>query len=460
MLDHLFQSERAVAVFSDRTQLQRMLDFEGALAQAEARLGIIPAAAAQAIASQCDAGLLDHDVLRERALLSGNLAIPLVQQLTRLVRDSAPEAAGYVHWGATSQDVLDTALVLQLRELFAHEQDTLLQLCDVVAELSVRYRNTPMAGRTWLQQAVPITFGLKAAGWLDALLRHCERLGELESRVLVLQFGGAAGTLASLDDRGLVVASGLAAELGLAVPALPWHAHRDRIAEVAAWHGLLMGTLGKIARDLSLLLQTEIAEVSEAPAEGRGGSSTMPHKRNPVATATVLANVVRVPGLVATMLVAMSGEHERALGGWQAEWSTLPEICKLVLGSLETLASLLLELQVFPEQMRSNLDVTHGLLLAEAVSMALAKHVGKSQAHELVQAASHRAIERNLSLREALAEESKVTETISSADLDGLLDPANYIGDTQRMIDRVLDDFRCKRNILWRTMDNASPAAR
>ena len=320
---------------------------------------MIPKAAAPAIEARCQANLFDFEALARAAALSGNTAIPMVKALTALVGKKDRHAAGYVHWGATSQDAMDTGLVLQLRNAFELIDADLARLADALARLAKKHKRTPMAGRTWLQQALPVTLGLKAAGALSSVERHRARLHELRARVLVIQFGGAAGTLASLGNRGLDIAKALAAELKLGVPDIPWHAHRDRVAEVATTLGLLVGTLGKIARDVSLLMQTEISEAFEPAAPGRGGSSTLPHKRNPVGCAVVLAAATKVPALVSVMLAAMVQEHERGLGNWHAEWETLPEICMLSAGALEQLTQVIEGLEIDTARMRRNLDVTH-----------------------------------------------------------------------------------------------------
>jgi 3-carboxy-cis,cis-muconate cycloisomerase len=444
-LDLLLRGQRGTSVFSDLRGLQVMLDFERALARAEARVGIIPWATAAAISDCCYAECFDQTALAGGCALSGNLAIPMVQQLTRLVSDISVEAAGYVHWGATSQDVVDTGCVLQLREFLDLLQATIRQAAVEFATLTDRHQDTPMAGRTWLQQAVPITFGLKTAGYVDVLLRHLERLDELRPRLLALQFGGAAGTLASLGDRGPEVAAALGDELQLTVPAISWHGHRDRLAEVATLCGLIVGSAGKIARDLSLMGQTEVAEASEPSAPGRGGSSTMPHKRNPVAAAVILSTAVRVPGLVSAILGAMVQEHERGLGGWHAEWETLPEICTLTLGALERLVELASGLEVDAVAMRNNLGLTRGLLLAEALSMALAKNIGKARAHAVVEKITHRALEERRPLDEVLREEAEVTTHFTGPQLDRLLDPANYTGAAGSTTATVLAGFRSRQ---------------
>jgi 3-carboxy-cis,cis-muconate cycloisomerase len=436
--DRLLRSSAASEIFGEERQLQSMLDFEAALCQVEAELGLIPTSAVDPIRSCCAATTFDRDVLMDGIARSGNLAIPMVNLLTKAVQRISPDASGYVHWGATSQDAIDTGLMLQLRDLLRVCDEQVAVLCQRLVSLVSEHRQTIMPGRTWLQHAVPITFGLKAAGWLDAMLRSQERLAQLAPRVLVLQFGGAAGTLASLGARGAEVTAALARELRLGVADVPWHSNRDRLAEVATFLGVLMGTTGKIARDLSLMGQTELGEVAEASTPGRGGSSTMPHKRNPVLAASVLSSAIRIPGLVGTMLSAMDQEHERGLGGWHAEWETLPEICTLTLGAVESLSEMLAGLDIFPHIMRQNLERTNGLLLAEAVSMALAKKIGKAQAHSLVQDIVHKAVEAGVSLESLVETDERVVSHFKGEEVRRLFRPEESLGDSQRMIDDVL----------------------
>jgi 3-carboxy-cis,cis-muconate cycloisomerase len=442
LFDPLFGSAAMGEVFSDTARLQRMLDFEAALARAEARCAVIPSAAAQVIASKCKVELIDANALAAATTVSLNPAIPLVKQLTALVAKDDPEAARFVHWGATSQDANDTGLVLQIRQALDILEADLAALCRGLAQLAQKHRSTPMAGRTLMQHALPTTFGVKVAGWLDAMNRHRERFAETRRRVLVLQFGGAVGTLAALREKGLQVAEALAAELHLGLPTMPWHTQRDRVAETATTLGLCNGTLGKIARDISLHMQTEIAEVFEPAGEGRGGSSTMPHKRNPVSAAIVLSAATRVPGLVSTMLSAMVQEDERGLGNWHAEWETLPEIFRLTSGALHQMATIVPHLEVDVARMRRNLDATQGLIFAEAVAMAMGNHIGKSDAHALLEGASRQARESGRHLREVLAQDRVVSEHLSSADLDRLFSPENYLGVAQEWVDRVIDASR------------------
>ncbi|HET7789127.1 MAG TPA: 3-carboxy-cis,cis-muconate cycloisomerase [Myxococcales bacterium] len=438
LLRKLFSVPWAEECLGDLARLQGMLDFEAALARAEARVGLVPADAAEAIAQKCRAGLFDLDRLAEAAARAGNPAIPLVSALTALVAAENAGAARYVHLGATSQDAMDTGLVLQLRRLCEGLSGDLGRLSAALGRLAAAHRETVLAGRTWLQQAPPVTFGLKAAGWLDAVGRHAARLFDLMPRTLVLQFGGASGTLASLGGRGLEVAEALSRELRLPMPALPWHAHRDRLAELGAFLGILAGTLGKMGRDVSLLMQTEVSEAFEPAGEGRGVSSAMPQKRNPVSSAVALAAAARAPGLVATLLSAMAQEHERGLGGWQAEWETLPELGGLAAGSLAAMAEAMEGLEVDPERMRRNLAARGGVALAEAASSALAQRIGRPQATRIVARASRRALETERTLLETLCADPAVTEHLSPADLAVILEPRAYLGVASSFIDRVL----------------------
>ncbi len=439
LLGPLFGWEAVDDLFSDRRRVQGMLDFEAALARAEARAGVIPAAAAATITARCRAELFDIDSLAHDTVPSGNPAIPLVRQLTRLVAEKDAEAARFVHWGATSQDAIDTGFVLQLRDALDLIEPELARLAGATADLARRYRAAPLAGRTWMQQALPMTLGLKFAGWLDALDRHRERLAEARGRALVVQLGGAVGTLASLGERGFDVGLALGEELRLAVPAMPWHSHRDRIAEITTVLGLVTGTLGKIARDIALHMQTEVAEIFEPAAEGRGGSSTMPHKRNPVAAAVVLSAALRVPPLVGAMLTAMVQEQERGLGGWQAEWEVLPEILRLSAGALHHLTGSVAGLEIDTGRMKENLELTHGLIFAEAVQMVLGHKLGRLAAHDRVAAACKRAQAEKRHLRDVLAEDSELAKLLPAQELDRLFDPAQYLGVTEHLIDRVLE---------------------
>lgn len=438
LLDLLFGVPEVDAALSDRARLQGMLDFEAALARAEASCGVIPTAAARAIAAKCDAALFDFAAIQRGAASAGNLAIPMLQQLTSLVAGNEAEAAGFVHRGATSQDAIDTGFVLQVRAVLNIVDREVDQLCRTLATLADSHRGTVMVGRTWMQHATPTTFGLKVAGWLDALLRHKERLFDMRRRFLMLQFGGAVGNLPALGRDGDTVCQALAKELALAWPAVAWHSQRDRFAELATTMGLLAGTLGKIARDISLHAQTEIGELNEPHGDGRGGSSSMPHKQNPVSCAVILAAALRVPGLVSTALSAMVQEDERGLGGWHAEWETLPDILRLSAGALHHLRITMDGLAVDAQRMESNLELTRGLIYAEAATTALAAKIGKKDARTLVDQACTRASSAKEHLRDALLKTPGVSAHFAAAEISELFDARKHLGNSSAAIDRVL----------------------
>ena len=450
LLDPLFGWEAIDKIFSDHSRVQRMLDFEAALAKAEARAGVIPSAALEPIVSKCRAEIFDFEALSRGSAKAGNLAIPLIKQLTSLVSTGNEDSAGYVHWGATSQDVIDTATVLQLRDALPLIETDLFRLHELLCDLAVRYRSTPMAGRTWMQHAVPIVLGLKFAGWADAMGRHAIRVAQAREQVLVLQFGGAAGTLASLRDRGLEVARLLAEELGLNLPPIPWHTHRDRFGEVATTLGLLTATLGKIGRDLSLLSQTEINELLEPSGDERGGSSSMPQKRNPVTAAIVLAAATRVPALVSMILAATVQDNERGLGGWHAEWETLPELVRVTAGALHHLLETIEGLEIFPDHMQTNLDSSNGLIFAEAATMALANFIGKSQAQKVIESCARHASSNAQHLRDVLQRNETVTAHLSPAEIARLFDPFSYLGSAAEFINRVVAANRTNRQLAAR----------
>ncbi|MCK9707994.1 3-carboxy-cis,cis-muconate cycloisomerase [Pseudomonas syringae] len=425
-------------IFSDEGRVQGMLDFEAALARAQARVGLIPPEVVADIELSCDARLFDFDALAIAIGSAGNSAIPLVKALGKQIAARSAEAERYVHMGATSQDVMDSGLILQLRRAIVLLEHDLARLADAMAEQAQRHAGTPLAGRTWLQQATPVTLGMKIAGWLGAVTRHRQRLNEIKPRLLCLQFGGASGSLAALGDQAFSVAEALAGELQLALPEQPWHTQRDRLVEFAGLLGLIAGSLGKLGRDVSLLMQTEVGEVFEPSAPGKGGSSTMPHKRNPVGAAVMISTATRAPGLVATMLAAMPQEHERSLGLWHAEWETLPELCCLVSGSLQQALQVIPGLQVDAERMAINLQSTKGLVLAEAVSIALAQRIGRDAAHHLVEQCCRRAVEQGAHLRQVLGETPQISEQFSSDELDRLLDPAHYLGQARHWVERAV----------------------
>jgi 3-carboxy-cis,cis-muconate cycloisomerase len=432
-------------IFSLSNQLRLMIRFECALTAALESAGLASPGAAIGIEPFLDGAFVDTPALFAEARKSGNLAIPLIRQLTAAVRMRDEKAASAIHLGATSQDVLDTALVLQIREALGLLQVSLQELDEQLASQARSHADTVLAGRTWLQAAPPVTLGLKIAGWLAALHRHRQRIEGAGKQATILQFGGAVGTLAALGEKGGDVSSALAQKLDLRETEIPWHTHRDNLVEVATALGLLAGTLGKIACDVSLLMQTEVAELSESAEEGRGGSSTMPHKRNPVASAVILAAAARVPALVSTLLSSMGHEHERGLGNWQAEWEIYPEIFRLTASALERTVEIARGMKVDREKMRVNLEASDGLVMAEAVSVALAGQIGRDRAHDLVERASHRAIAGKQHLAAILKSDSEIRGHLTESQIDSLMDPRNYLGSTRRMIARVLGDADAAR---------------
>ncbi|RZN17398.1 3-carboxy-cis,cis-muconate cycloisomerase [Bradyrhizobium sp. Leo121] len=438
LLTPMLSSAAMRAVCDDAACLQNMLDFEAALARAEAAVGVIPNAAAGPIGAACKAESFDAPALAEAAVRSGNLAIPLVKALTAEAAKASKEAARYVHWGATSQDVIDTATMLTLRAGI----DVLLAQLDRAitgfAKLAREHRDTAVVARTWLQHALPMPFGLKLAEYAASLHRSRRRLQRLRREALALQFGGAAGTLAALSDKGMAVAEKLAQELGLPLPEAPWHTHRDCIADIASAFAIVCGSCGKIARDVSLMMQTDVAEAFEPSGEGRGGSSTMPHKRNPVAAATALAAATMAPNLAATILAAQVQDHERSAGPWHAEWPTLPTLMLVTSGALAATVELAEGLEVDAARMRVNLDATKGLIMAEAVSMALAEKLGKSEAHHLIEAASKKAVAEQKHLRDVLKSDPRITAQLAADRIENLFEPMSYQGASQALIDRLL----------------------
>jgi 3-carboxy-cis,cis-muconate cycloisomerase len=425
-------------VFSDEGYLQRCLDAEAALARAQGSIGMIPAAAAREISAKAQLANLDLARLKSDC---ENVGYPIVGLANQLAAACDGSAGGYVHWGATTQDIMDTAVVLQIRAGLHLIETDLAAVRGHLAGLARRYRDTPMAGRTHLQHALPITFGYKAAVWLAAFDRHAARLAELKPRVLAVQFGGAAGTLASLGpgESSLGSRTELARELGLAEPAITWHVARDAIAETVQFLALLGGSLGKIAFDVMLMAATEFGEAAEPFVAGRGSSSTMPQKRNPISCELILAAAKALRQHAGLILDAMVSDFERATGPWHVEWIAVPESFGYAAGALHQAAFMLGGLIVDPVRMARNLDMTHGLIVAEAVMMGLAPHTGRNEAHDLVYDACRLAIERDCPLYDVLLETPAVAEPLGAETLRALTDPANYLGAAQAMIDGVLD---------------------
>ena len=376
LLDPIFASERVATCFSDRALVGRMLDFEAALAAAEAEAGVIPAASAAAIARVSDPNLYDFDALGRAAALAGNPLIPLVKALTAKVEEAG---RGHVHWGATSQDAIDTALMLAAKQALPIIRGDLDATGTALAGLAETHRGTIMAGRTWMQQALPISFGVKCAMWLSGLTEARRALAHAEREALALQFGGAAGTLAALGDKGLLVRAALAKKLALSEAPVTWHATRGRDRDARLRAGAGLGRGDKNSRRRALLMQSEVGEAFEPAASGKGGSSTMPHKRNPVGAAAIRANHRRVVGLVATIVASMEQEHERAPGGWAAEWQTLRDLFGLAGGSAERLKTMLEGLEVDPARMRENFDAALGLPMARASPWRWRKRSGATR---------------------------------------------------------------------------------
>jgi len=423
---------------SGRAWLQAMLDAEAALAKAEAGEGLIPHVAAGAIASCCEAGRFDPEELGRAGRAAGNPVPPLVEALTAAVSRTSEEAARHVHKGATSQDIVDTAAMLVTRRTLDLVIVELEGICRACARLAEEHRGSIMAGRTLLQQALPTTFGMKAAGWLGSVLEARRRLSHLRDRGLAAQLGGAVGTLASLGGSGVRVLGQFARELGLAETTVPWHTDRTRIAEIGGSLSLVAGVLGKISQDVILMAQTEVGEVAEPAGEGRGGSSTLPHKRNPILSVIAVADTRRVQAHAQTLYGAMAGEHERAGGAWHAEWEALAEALALTGGAAAAVRETTEGLEVYPEKMRQNLDETGGMLMAENVTTVLADRLGRLEAHEVVGTVARRSADGGRPFRDELLAEPAVGERLSEEEIDAALDPTGYLGSAAEFIDRTL----------------------
>lgn len=430
-----FGTDAMRAIFSDEATVTRYVEVEVALAKVQAALGLIPAEAALAIAKAANPAAIDVAKLKTETDLVGYPIVGVVHQMAK----QAGEAGRYIHWGATTQDIMDTAVVLQVRAALDIIEVDLAAISTSLAALTQKHRGTVMAGRTHLQHALPVTFGYKCAVWLSMIERHRQRLKELRPRVLVGQFGGAAGTLASLGDKGLAVHDALMTELGLHAGSIPWHGARDSIAEAVSFLALVTGSLGKMALDVALLMQTEIGEVFEPFVKGRGSSSTMPQKRNPVSSELIIASAKSVRQDVGLMLDSLSGaDHERATGPWHLEWLALPRAFITTASALHQARFLTSGLIVDAQRMQQNLEMTGGLIVAEAVMMGLAKHIGRGAAHDLVYSACRSALDKGTPLVDQLRLLPDVTKVLEPAALNALVDPANYLGSSDAMIDRVL----------------------
>jgi 3-carboxy-cis,cis-muconate cycloisomerase len=431
----IFSTEAMRRVFSDERRIELYLEFEAALARVQARLGIIPANAADEIERTCRIENIDFARLKAQTERIGYPVLPVVQQIVAKCAEGLGE---WCHWGATTQDITDTATVLQIREALTLVESDLRAISASLAELARRYRDTPMAGRSNLQQAVPITFGFKIATLLAAMQRHRARLAELRPRVLVGEFAGAAGTLSSLGVDGLKVQAALMAELGLGEPEIAWHTVRDRIAEVGCFLGLVTGTLGKLSMDVKLLMQTEVAEVFEPFHPERGSSSTMPQKRNPISCLYIHSTAALVRQNAAALMEAAVADHERSTGPWEIEWIALPEIFLLASGCLAQSRDLVAGLQVDEARMRANLDLTQGMIVSEAVMMGLGPKIGRQRAHDLVYDVCRKVGATGRPLRDLLMEDQEIARATTEAELAALTDPANYLGLAGEMVERVL----------------------
>jgi 3-carboxy-cis,cis-muconate cycloisomerase len=438
ILGTLYGSDAMRAVFDETAYFQRMLDVEAALARVQGRMGIIPADAAATIEA---AAKIENLRTEDLAASARNVGYPVVGLVAGLSK-AAGEAGGWTHWGATTQDIMDTATVLQVRDGLDLIETELKTILAALAGQADKHRTTVMAGRTHLQQALPVTFGLKCAIWAMPFLAHLDRLKQLRTRVETVEFAGAAGTLASLGDQGIPVMEALAKELKLNAPLAPWHVCRDALAETVSFLGLVCGTLAKIATDIILLAQTEVGEVAEPYVAGRGASSTMPQKRNPIASEYILAASRMVQGLVPVMLGAMAQDHERATGPWQAEALVLPQAFVLTHGALLHTKSIAEGMVIDAARMRANLDITHGLIVSEAVMMGLAPVLGRGEAHHVVKHACDAALTRNIPLADALLQDPAVASRLDRSAIEKMIDPANYLGSTQGFIDRVLAAVR------------------
>ena len=428
----LFTDDEVSNLLSDGAFVRALVEAEVALAQVEARVGVISASAAEQI-KKVQADKIDIAALTAGTSRSGFPIIALVQELHKQI---SADAAPYVHWGATTQDIMDTACVLQLRAVIESIGKRIGEIIRNLSALADKHRSTVLAGRTHGQQALPITFGLKVVGWLAPLLRHVERLREIQPRLLVVQFGGAAGTLAALGDKGLAVTRELAQELKLGVPAIPWHAQRDCFVEFAGWLSLLTGSLGKMAQDIILMAQTEVGEVGESGEAGRGGSSTMPQKSNPIASELIVAAARTNAALLSALHNAQIQEHERATHGWQLEWLTLPQMIQLTGGALKQAAFLAKNLQVDAQAMRANIANANDVILAEAAVFALAQAMPRAQAEELVKKAGAVAVSDNKPLIDVV--KNLAGDSVTSIDWQALARAENYLGETDKMIDLVL----------------------
>jgi adenylosuccinate lyase len=427
-------------VFDDTSTLQKFLDMEAALARAEAALGIIPEGAAEQITKAADMSLYDMDAMREEMARTSHPIVPLVRAMAAQCEKQGDKKAGeYAHWGATTQDIMDTGLVLQMKDAVDLIKDGLDELEANCIKLAREHRDTPMAGRTHGQQALPVTFGYKVAVWIDEIRRQKERLNQMAERVLVGQFSGAVGTHAAVGEKGPEVARLLMEDLGLGVPAISWHVAKDRFAEYAAVLASIAGTMGRIVREVATLQRTEVAELEEPHKPGKVGSSTMPQKRNP-AICEVTQGIVRLAwACVPPSFESMIADHERDKVANQVERDFVPRVSCLTESALRKAVFITGGLTVRADNMRKNLDMTGGLLLSEAVMMKLGETIGRNTAHDVVYEAAMEAFEKGLVFRDLLLQDARVTAVMSADELDALLDPARYTGLSAELVDAILN---------------------
>jgi 3-carboxy-cis,cis-muconate cycloisomerase len=431
----IFSDARMRQVWSDENRTAKYLDIERALAKVQGQLGLIPQEAADEIVKNCELSMIDWDKLKAKTEQIGYPIIAVVNQINANCRDRLGE---YCHWGATTQDITDTAMILQMREGLALVEQDLKDISDALAVLAKLYRDTPIIGRSNLQQATPITFGYKMASILAGIERHRERLQQLKPRVLMGEFGGASGTLSSLEKGAMETQAALMKELGLAQPLISWHTVRDTVAEVGAFLGLVGGSLGKIAMDVKLLMQTEVAEVFEPFAPGRGSSSTMPQKRNPISCLYIHANISVARQHAAALMDAMVADHERSTGPWEIEWVSVPEIFCLMSGALKQTKFVLQGLEVDAQRMRTNMDMTNGLVMSEAVMMGLGPYLGREYAHDLVYDLCRQALQENRPLIDILEAHPEINRHVNRAQLEHMCNPVHHVGQAGVMVDRVL----------------------
>ena len=431
----IFSDARMRQVWSDENRTAKYLDIERALAKVQGELGLIPQEAADEIVKHCELSMIDWDKLKAKTEQIGYPIIAVVNQINANCRDRLGE---YCHWGATTQDITDTAMILQMREGLALVEQDLADVSDALAVLAEKYRDTPIIGRSNLQQATPITFGYKMASILAGIERHRERLQQLKPRVLMGEFGGASGTLSSLEKGAMETQAALMKELGLAQPLISWHTVRDTVAEVGAFLGLVGGSLGKIAMDVKLLMQTEVGEVFEPFAPGRGSSSTMPQKRNPISCLYIHANISVARQHAAALMDAMVADHERSTGPWEIEWVSVPEIFCLMSGALKQTKFVLQGLEVDADRMRANMDMTNGLVMSEAVMMGLGTYLGREYAHDLVYDLCRQALKENRPLIDILEAHPEINCHVNRAQLEHMCNPVHHVGQAGVMVDRVL----------------------